>query len=315
MKKVVVIGGGNGGAVSIGAIKQFKDEVELAAVISMSDSGGSSGRLRKEFKTLPPGDIMRAILAMSPYDYKVLKKIFHKNRFSKAGKLDNHDLGNMFLVLGEHYTGDYMASVRALEQAVEAVGPVYPVTKDKTDLVVELENGEVVQGEDEIDRPKDKQSRIKKAWLEPTGDIYQEAEKAITEADYIIIGPGSLYCSVVATLLPKGVKIAIEQSKATLIGIVGNAYEQDGEAGPTKVSECIKEVEGYLPHQFDYIVYNDCKLSKQEKTYYQQRQWALYEFDKDNLSGYEIVQGDFEREGGGLNAEKLSQLLKPIILK
>ena len=106
VKKIVVLGGGNGSAISINALKNLGDNVQISAVVSTSDSGGSSGVLRKEFKTLPPGDVMRAVLAMSPYNYDILKKMFYRNRFSGCGKLDNHNLGNLFLVLAEKYGSD-----------------------------------------------------------------------------------------------------------------------------------------------------------------------------------------------------------------
>ena len=224
--KVVVIGGGNGSSITTQALKQNIKLFDFSTVVTMSDSGGSSGRLREEFKTLPPGDILRAVLAMSVYDYEILRKIFNKTRFNSVGKLDGHNLGNLFLVLAEQYGGEYIQVIRALEQAVEAVGRVYPVSLDKTDLVVELDNGKIVKKEGTIDRPDyNKNLKIKRAWLEPEAKIYEEAGRVIKKADYIIIGPGSLYCSIVATLLPVGIKKAIEKSdlekdtKEFLIGI------------------------------------------------------------------------------------------------
>src|SRR3989338_10367595 len=175
-KRVVAIGGGNGSAIALEALKQHRDIFDISAVISMSDSGGSSGRLRQEFNTLPPGDILRAILSLSLSDYPVLRKIFYSNRFSGAGKLAEHNLGNLFLTLAGKYAGDFMSAVRALEQSVEAVGHVYPATLDQTDLCVELENGQIIKTEAAIDMPNyDRSLKIKKAWLEPAWQIYSEA--------------------------------------------------------------------------------------------------------------------------------------------
>jgi uncharacterized cofD-like protein len=98
-KKVVVIGGGNGSAVCLEGLKTYTDRFDISAIISMSDSGGSSGILRREFATLPPGDIMRAILSLSKYDYQSLRKIFYQPRFKQVGKLNSHNLGNLFLTL------------------------------------------------------------------------------------------------------------------------------------------------------------------------------------------------------------------------
>ncbi len=309
-KKIVVIGGGNGSALSICAFKEYLDLFEINAVVSMSDSGGSSGRLRKEFITLPAGDIMRAILAMSPYDYQTLKKIFHKNRFTVAGKLADHNLGNLFLVLAEKYSGDYMLAIKALEQALEACGQVYPVTLEQTDLVVELSNGDIIEGEHEIDRPHyGKNLKIQKAWLEPAGQIYPEAQKAIIEADYLIIGPGSFYSSLVATLLPVGVKEAISKSLAKIIYISGNAREIEGETGPEKLSEFISTLEKHLPRKIDLVVYNAHELNTEEKRYYEQRKWAHVPCDDENLAEYNVIKVDYEKEGGGLAPEKLGKIL------
>jgi uncharacterized cofD-like protein len=315
LKKVVVIGGGNGSATSIRALKEFKDEVEISAVISMSDSGGSSGILRQEYNTLPTGDILRAILALSPYPYhNGLKKTFHSNRFSDLGKLSGHNLGNMFLVLAEQYTGSFISALRALEQALEAIGRAYPVTLDKTNLAVELTNGDVIKGEDKIDRPTyDRSLKIKKAWLEPDGRIYKEAKKAIEEADYIILGPGSLYSSVIATLLPKGVKEAISNSSAKLIAVVGGGREGDGETGPETASEIVLQLDSYLFRPVDIIVRNNHALTPEEKRLYKEKNWISVPFDAENLVGRNVVQGDFEREGKGLSAEKLSLILKKLI--
>ncbi|MFH1946955.1 MAG: gluconeogenesis factor YvcK family protein [Candidatus Magasanikbacteria bacterium] len=315
MLKIVVVGGGNGTAITLNALKKLNNVLEISAVVSMSDSGGSTGRLRDEFNTLPPGDVMRAVLAMSPFPFPILKKIFYKNRFENVGKLDKHNLGNLFLVLGEQYGGDYVQSVRALEQAVDAVGHVYPVTLQVNDLVGELDNGEIIKTEGELDQPKyDKNLRIKKVWLEPEAKIYEDATKVLEQADYIIFGPGSLYTSIVATTLAKGFKEAVEKSNAKLIYIAGNARHDNGETGPKKVSEAVRELQSYLPRNLDSVVCNNHKLSSEEKDFYNSRGWETVPCDVENCD-CEVVQGDFERKGGGLCDEKLSDILKNIIKK
>jgi len=315
LKKVVVVGGGNGSAISLNAVKKIDDDLQISAVVSMSDSGGSTGRLRNEFDTLPPGDVMRAVLAMSPYHYPLLKKIFYKNRFEGVGKLDKHNLGNLFLVLTEKYNSDYIQSIRALEQSIDAVGHVYPVTLNKTDLVAELDSGVIVKGEAELDEPEyDKSLRIKKAWLEPEAEIYEDAKKVLEEADYVLLGPGSLYTSIVATTLAKGFKEALEKSKAKLIYIAGNARHTAGETGPKKVSQAVQELQNYLPRKLDVAVYNNHKLTKEEQEFYDLRGWETIPCDVENCD-CEVVQGDFERSGGGLCDEKLGEILEDIIRK
>jgi uncharacterized cofD-like protein len=192
-KNVVVLGGGNGSSNSIRAVKHLRDQVELSAVISMCDSGGSTGRLRTQYGVLPPSDIMRAILAMTGYDYEVLRKIFYTTKFSDAGDLDGHYLGNMFLTFANQVTGNFEDGLAALHQAVNAVGRVYPVTLEVADLCAEMSNGEIVFQEHSIDRPKKRDHHITRAWLQPTPMIYPPAKQVIEDADYIIFGPGSLY--------------------------------------------------------------------------------------------------------------------------
>lgn len=315
-KKVVTIGGGNGSAKSINSCKQLIDDIELSAIVSMSDDGGSSGRLREEFDTLPPGDILRAVMAMSRHDYEMLKSIFYTPRFAVEGKLNKHDLGNMFLVLAAQYTGDYIASIRALEQALDTVGHVYPVTLDKTQLAVRYSNGEVVISEDKIDRPQgERTERIVEAWLEPTGVIHVDAQKKIIEADYIVLSPGSLYCSVIATMLCDGFKDAVQESNAHIIFLAGNSYEGHGELGPTKLSDMVHELEQYLPRKVDTVVYCSDELNEQQKQWYAEKKWVLFEADIDQLKDYTIVQGPCDREDRpGLSSRKIGELLKQVIV-
>ncbi|MFA6424104.1 MAG: gluconeogenesis factor YvcK family protein [Candidatus Magasanikbacteria bacterium] len=313
-KNVVVIGGGNGSAISLVALKQNVDLFDISAVIAMSDSGGSSGKLRKEFGTLPPGDVLRAILALSRYDYLLLKKIFNGNRFSANNKLSGHNLGNIFLTLTEQYAGDFNMAIRALEESVEAMGRVYPVTLANCDLVAELNNKKIIRTEAAIDKPNySRDLRIKKVWLDPQVKANKEAISAILSADYIVLSPGSLYTSVVATLLPNGIKEAIKKSNAKMVFVVGNAYHTDGETGPEYLSETVKELEMYLPRPADWILYNIHKLTNKELAFYKTRNWGTIKYDPKNLPKRSIVAFDFSRTGGGLCSIKLGKKLKEIL--
>lgn len=313
-KRIVVVGGGNGSAIALEALKQHRDIFDISAVISMSDSGGSSGQLRQEFDTLPPGDLLRAILSLSLYDYRVLRKIFYSNRFSGEGKLAEHNLGNIFLTLANNYAGDFMSAVRALEESVEAVGRVYPATLDQTDLCAELENGQIIKTEAAIDKPNyDRSLKIKKVWLEPVGQIYFEAQKALVEADYIIFAPGSIYTSVIAAILPVGVKEAIAQSKAKLIFSMGSAYIKDGETGPTTVSGAIITLEKYLPRTLDLTLLSDTKLSETQKAVNEKRGWEVFTDDEDNQKGMNVVRVDYRKEDGCLCSNKLGGILYDVI--
>jgi len=311
-KKIVIIGGGNGSATSINALKPFVDQLHLSAVVSMSDSGGANGRLRKKFDMLPPADLLRATLAMSKYDYKVLKQIFYKNRPEGVNEeFDGYYLGSLFIFFAQRLGSSFMETIDAFHQMLEAVGRVYPVTLEQSDLCVELSNGEIVIGEGEVDRPThDRAHTISRAWLQPTPMLYEGAKKVIEEADAIIFGPGSLYTSIVTNLTVEGMmKGALRNTKAKFIYVLGNAYEGDGEVGPETMSGFVETLESFLPRKVDTIVFNNHVLTQSEQAYYDKRDWKCFVQDLENLKGRDVVGGDFERSGGGLNAKKLGEIL------
>lgn len=310
----MVLGGGNGSAVSLVALKQNVTKFDIAGIVAMSDSGGSSGRLRQEFGVLPPGDIMRAVLALSKYNYPLLKKIFYTNRFASKDKLDKHNLGNIFLTLATQYSGGLIESVRALEQSVEAQGKIYPATLDSSDLVAELTSGQKVFSEAKIDEPEyDRSLKIKKVFLEPKVKAYSEAAKAIQSAGYIILSSGSLYTSVVATLLPIGIQAAIKNSKAKIIFVAGNAYRTDSETGPEDVAGTVKALQEYLPRKIDWVLHNNHKLTLAERKKYQEKKWGVLFDNAKELKDYKVISFDYEREGGGLCSIKLGKKLKEVL--
>ncbi|PIR74669.1 MAG: hypothetical protein COU35_01195 [Candidatus Magasanikbacteria bacterium CG10_big_fil_rev_8_21_14_0_10_47_10] len=313
-KKVVVFGGGNGSAMMMRALKRHTDVFDTYAVVSMSDSGGSSGRLREEFNTLPPGDILRAVLASSKYSYKeFLKPLFYGTRFDASGKLSGHNLGNLFLTLGSEYAGAYMDAINALSQAVEAQGTVYPATLTPNNLVATLQDGSELFGEHAIDRPGEQRSPIMEVRLEPHVDAFVGCLSAIEQSDFLMFGPGSLYCSVVASVLPKGIRDAIEKSNARLVYVAGDIYELEGEAGPTALSEFVRQLEQYVPRKIDSIIFNGQDLSEKQAAYYKEKMWGRLTFDRELLSNYDIIDIPFEKEHGGLDPEKLGLILRNLV--
>lgn len=313
-RRIAIIAGGDGSAKTICALKPYVNEYALSVIVPMSDSGKSSGALRREFGVLPPGDILRAILALSSIEYTTLKQIFHTVRFTDAEKLDAHNLGNLFLTFASQYTGNFLNGLTALHQAVQALGTAYPVTIESSDLCVELSNGDIVKGEAEIDRPSWIRSiRIVRAWLEPAPHIFDGARTALEEADVILFGPGSLYTSVIATLLAHGVSEAIQKSRATLIDIVGNAFETIGETGPDSLSESADELNLYLPRKTDVVLYNNHPLTEEEKKMYALRGWTPLLLDPEKIIEQQVVGANFEKEGGGLDPEKLGEAIRRLL--
>ena len=311
--KVMSIGGGNGSAFTLNALKQYKDIADISAVVSVTDSTGSSRVLRDEFDTLPVGDIMRAVLALSPYNYKILKNIFYKNRFDNLGKLSKHNLGNLALVLMQDYAGDFVSAIRALECSIEARGKVWPVSLGRADLVAELEDGQKIISEGEIDKPKyDKNIKIKKLTLDKKIKILPEVKELLEQADYIFFGPGSFYTSIIATILPDGFFEALQNSKAKFVFVFGNARHTHGETGPKQLSEFITTLEGYLPRKIDLCYYNNHEFDDVERKIYNKRGWEIVPNDSNDSR---IIAFDYEREGTGLSWQKFYPELKKLFEK
>lgn len=245
MKKVVVIGGGSGTYQVLTGLK--KHPLEISAVISMSDSGGSTGRLRKELGILPPGDVRRAILALSdlPFAQKTLEEVFNF-RFEGEGSLAGHSLGNILIAALTQITGSMDKAIEEAARILNVSGKVYPVTLDKSNLAAILEDGSKVFGETNIDMRNFKiGTAIKKVYLSPKASVFKEAAKAIEEADLIVLGPGDLYTSLMATLLVEGVTDAIKASRGKLVYIV-NLVTKRGETDNFKASNFVDIVQKYL---------------------------------------------------------------------
>ena len=197
---------------------------------------------------------------------------------------------------------------------MDAIGQAYQVTLEPADVCAELSNGDTIITEGKIDRPEyDRSRKIVRAWLEPKPDVYEPAKKAIEDADYIVFGPGSLYTSIIAVLLAEGMREALRNSKAKFIFIAGNAYEELGETGPETLSGFVRELEAYVSRALDVIVYNSHILTKESQKKYVDKKWRLFAYDPDHVPGDRIVEGDYEKAGGGLSSEKLGGILKELI--
>ena len=253
-KKIVVIGGGTGTYQVLSGIKRYP--VGVAAVISMCDSGGSTGRLRKELGILPPGDVRRAILALSdlPFAQKTLEEVF-EFRFDKGKNLAGHSLGNILLAALVQITGSMDRAIDEAARIFNISGRVYPITLDKTHLVAVLKDGTRVFGESKIDRRKIKPNLpINKVYLSPKARVFIQAAKVIEEADLIILGPGDLYTSIVPTLLVDGVNKALMKSKAKLVYVV-NLMTKKGETDGYTSSNFVSTIQRYLGASTDKLSY------------------------------------------------------------
>lgn len=245
-KRVVVIGGGTGTYQTLVGLKKYPD-LELSAVVAMSDSGGSTGRLRAEFGMFPPGDIRRALLALSslPIREKTLERLFDF-RFENGKELKGHSLGNIFLAALTQITGSPQRAIEEAERILAVSGRVLPVTLDNTNLWAILEDGTRIIGETKIDvRDIKPEVPIRRIFLKPPARIYPGARMAIVDADLIILGPGDLYTSLIPNLLVDGVADAISKSCAKLVFVV-NLMTKHGETDGFTASRLVGVIKKYL---------------------------------------------------------------------
>lgn len=245
MKKIVVIGGGTGTYTVLTGLKEYP--VDLTAVVSMVDSGGSSGRLRDEFGVLPPGDVRRALLALSnlPLEKISLRQLF-EYRFDNGRGLKGHPFGNLLLTALTDITGREDLAIKEAEKILDVKGGVLPVTLESSNLCVRLEDGTIIKGETNIDIRRIRPDlKILDVFLDPPIRIFQGAKKAILASDLIILGPGDLYTSVIPNLLVEGVTEAIAKSRGKLV-YVCNLMTKHGETDDFSASDFIREIKRYL---------------------------------------------------------------------
>jgi uncharacterized cofD-like protein len=288
MKKVVVIGGGTGSYTVLRGLKKY--DISLTAVVSMMDSGGSTGRLRDEFGFLPPGDVRRCLIALSS-ETSVLRKVFDY-RFSKGIGLNGHNLGNLFLTALRDITGKEEEAIQEASRILNIKGRVLPVTTINCQVGAILENGQVVVGETNIDIPRhDPKLRVKKLLLVPKPSAYKETLNAIQHADKIILGPGDLYSSVIPNLLVSGITNAIKKSRAKKI-YVCNIMTKHGETTNFKASDFVHEVEKYLGKEvIDYVICNNKKPSADLLKEYEREKAEYVEPDLRNTK-FKVVKTD-----------------------
>lgn len=232
---VVTIGGGTGLAVLLQGLKSYTSNI--TAIVTVADDGGSSGKLREEFNVLPPGDIRNCLVALADAE-PLMRKLF-QFRFQDGEHLKGHSFGNLFITAMSKVAGDFEQAVKESSKVLAIRGKVIPSTLSKIKLVAEHKDGKVTEGESKI---PEKMNPIKKVFLEPRGcEATEEALEAIRSADAIILGPGSLYTSIIPNLLINGIYQEISRTKALKI-YVCNVMTQAGETESYKASDHLKAI-------------------------------------------------------------------------
>lgn len=213
--RVAVLGGGTGTFTVLMGLKRHA--IDLSAIVSIADSGGSTGILRDELGVLPPGDLRQALVALARGD-DILRRLFIY-RFHE-GSLAGHNFGNLFLSALEKVTGDSLSAIREAQRILEVRGRVIPVSAQAAELYAELEDGTVLVREHAIDETVAQRSPIRRCFLSPSVSANPEALDAIREADLIVLGPGDLFTSIIPVLLVKGVAEALAECRGKLVFVL-----------------------------------------------------------------------------------------------
>jgi len=296
--RIVAIGGGTGLSTLLHGLKRYAAEpreIEITAVVTVTDDGGSSGRLRREFDVLPPGDIRNCLVALSE-DEATLSKLF-QYRFSEGRGLKGHSFGNLFLTALTNQTGDFATAVKVSSEILASLGRIYPSTDANVVLEAELENGRIVAGETKISKSR---SRIKCIRLRPrVCKPLLETLEAIERADLITFGPGSLFTSVIPNVLVQGIPQAIRRSKA-LRAYFTNLMWQPGETIGFRASDHVEAIHRHAGVELlNIAVVNTRSISAKQRRKYAAEQVQSVVNDVDRLArmGLQVVAEDLLGEG------------------
>jgi uncharacterized cofD-like protein len=304
--RVVSIGGGTGLSTLLGGLKHYSRNdqsgnfltptvpgrpiVDITAVVTVTDDGGSSGRLRREFDIPPPGDIRNCMTALSG-DEDLLSHLF-EYRFASGRGLKGHSFGNLFLAAMNEITGDFAEAVKLSSEILAIRGRIFPATRSNVTLEAELLDGTVVRGETNISKSRSAISRI---MLKPRKCLpMPETIDAIMNADLITLGPGSLYTSIVPNLLVDGLPEAIEKSSAMKVYFV-NLMWQPGETINFSASAHLRALEDHAKRQLiDTVVVNSARIAPGLKRKYAKELVKPVENDVDSITrlGIKVVTAD-----------------------
>lgn len=286
--RLVVIGGGTGMPVLLRGLKELTSN--LTAIVTVADDGGSSGRLRGELGILPPGDIRNCLTALATTE-PMLEQLF-QHRFNAGSGLDGHSFGNLFIAAMSEITGDFEAAVKESSKVLAVRGRVLPVTLDNVVLCAELADGSTVCGESNITAAL---ASVKRVFTLPAeADPLPEALAAIKEADAIILGPGSLYTSIIPNLLIPGIVEAIAASKASKI-YVCNVMTQPGETTGYTAADHLKAILDHSqPNLLDCVLVNTAPIDTELLARYEAEGAAPVTVDPDALKklGVSVAIGD-----------------------
>lgn len=319
--RIVALGGGTGLSTVLRGLKHYvarspRDPVprpiaDLAAVVTVTDDGGSSGRLRREYKVLPPGDIRNCMVALSK-DEHLLGRLFQYRFPVRRGQaLAGHSFGNLFLTALTHVTGDFPEAVRVSASVLAIRGRIFPSTAQNVTLEAELEDGTSVAGETRISasRKRIRRVRLVPRRVRPVSEVLE----AIRDADLILVGPGSLYTSLIPNLLIDKVAQAIRRSRATCV-YIANLMTQPGETLHYSVADHIRAIYAHSGDRlFDAVVINRSRVDPSIRKRYHAGGADPVDASRRELErmGLRVVSGDLLRQDGVVRHDetRLARLL------
>ena len=317
--RVVAIGGGTGLSMLLRGMKHFlarkRQETnrhpisDLAAIVTVTDDGGSSGRLRREYRVLPPGDIRNCMVALSQ-DEALLGRLF-QYRFRSGRGLQGHSFGNLFLTALTHVTGDFAEAVRVSGEVLAIRGRIFPATLENVVLEAVMTDGKIVSGETHITKSGKKIRRLR---LRPRNvHPFPEVLEAIARANLILVGPGSLYTSILPNLLVSGVAEAISSSSATKV-YIANLMTQPGETEGFSLSDHVRAIYEHTHRNlFDWVIASNQIVSPEVARRYGAHKAAPVRVDIEKLQaiGLRCLMGDLLEERGVVrhDSARLAQLL------
>lgn len=267
-KKIVVIGGGTGTTAVLSGLKKYSD-LDLHVIVSMTDDGGSNQVVRDEFGLLPLSDLRKSIIALSETDDQLLRQMF-TYRFDKGNGLSGHTLGNLMMMALTDITGSEIGAVEACKRLFKVKGKVIPVTLHQTRLVAEYDDGKRVEGEHLIDEPALPHRTIKALTISEHVPAHSEALASISEADYIVAGPGDLYTSTLANIIIDGIAEAIQKAKGTFV-FINNLMTKKGQTHGMSATHVIHEITKYSGRVPDVVVQHAGGFDKEVLQRYHER--------------------------------------------
>jgi len=310
--RIVAVGGGTGLSVLLSGLKVYSSNI--SAVVTVADDGGSSGRLRQQFDVLPPGDIRNCLVALA--DAPVLMRDLFQFRFDNNSEFSGHSFGNLFLTVMTRLTGDFEKAIKETSKVLALRGQVIPSTLDNVKLVAHYQDGSTVVGENLIPKELKPINRVSLSPEQPAAT--PDALRAVKDAQIIVLGPGSLYTSIIPNLLIKEIAQAVAESGAIKV-YVCNVMTQPGETDNYSVSDHVNALSGHsAPRILDYCLVNNGEVPQEVLRRYSDQNSQLVVNDRRKVEsmGYRVVEDDFTMVQDGVirhDPEKLAKIILSFI--